>query len=208
AHEPFADVEPAHELHHTLREIDHLDTLVGLDDERFAVNGQTAGCRRRHVLDGRLANRDGRTLAHVILSVGSESSNVTRKTTDEATLLYSRLRASRFGAASARQQTFSPAATRSWVRSPHGPATVSGFSCARRHYLAVAPRAKGGREDAQASPRVRKPGHRGRFFFGAKDAGRNPMRTSRLAWTAVSAVLLCRSVSAATISGRVVDQLG
>src|SRR5437879_10277641 len=60
-----------------------------------------------------------------------------------------------------------------------------------------------GREDAQARPRVRKPGHRRRPFFGARDAGRILMRMYRLWRLLAAALLLSRTVSAATLNGRV-----
>ena len=67
ADEPFADVEPPHELHDAVGEIDQLDPLIGLDDERLAVNRKAADLRGRHLFDGPLANGDGRTLAHALL---------------------------------------------------------------------------------------------------------------------------------------------
>ena len=41
--------------------------LIGLDDERLAVNRQAADRRRSHLFDRLLANGDGRTLAHALL---------------------------------------------------------------------------------------------------------------------------------------------
>ena len=67
ADQPFADVEPPHELHDPVGEIDELDALIGLDDERLAVNRKAADRRRCHLFDGLLANGDGRTLAHAFL---------------------------------------------------------------------------------------------------------------------------------------------
>ena len=67
ADEPLADVEPTHELHDAIGEIDELDPLVGLHDDRLAVNRKAADSRRSHFLDGLLANGDSRTLAHALL---------------------------------------------------------------------------------------------------------------------------------------------
>ena len=50
-------------------EIDELDALIGLDDNRLAMNRQAASLREAHVLDRLLANGDGRTLAHALLVV-------------------------------------------------------------------------------------------------------------------------------------------
>src|SRR5205823_14979532 len=80
ADEPFADVEPAHELHDAGGEIDQLDPLIRLHDEGLAVNRQAAGLRRSHVLYGRLANGDGRTFAHAFLSAGGCVSAVRTRT--------------------------------------------------------------------------------------------------------------------------------
>ena len=66
ADEALAHVAAANEVHDAVREVDHLDALVGLHDERFTVNRQAAGLRGRHRLDGVLAGRDGRTLTHAL----------------------------------------------------------------------------------------------------------------------------------------------
>jgi hypothetical protein len=59
AHDPLADIEPADVLHHAIREIDELDPLIGLDDDRLPMNRQAAGLRRSHLFDRLLANRHG-----------------------------------------------------------------------------------------------------------------------------------------------------
>src|SRR5207245_10228237 len=114
ANQPFADVEPAHELHDAAGEIDQLDSLLRLHDEGLAVNRQAAGLRRSHVLHGRLANGDGRTFAHAFLSARGSGSTVrtrtlyvTQKLVREAT----RQRVSPFHVLSRRQLTLAPPGT-------------------------------------------------------------------------------------------------
>ena len=72
ADQPFADIALAHELHHPIGQIDHFDTLIGLDDERLAVNRQAAGIRGGHAGNGLLANGDGGALAHALAFCGPE----------------------------------------------------------------------------------------------------------------------------------------
>src|SRR4029453_13089123 len=59
-------VEATDKIHDPVGEIDELDTLVRLDDEGFAMNRKAARRRRSHLLDGPLANGDGRTFAHAV----------------------------------------------------------------------------------------------------------------------------------------------
>src|SRR5262249_42928394 len=87
-HEPFPDAAPADEFHDAVRQVHHFDARIGLDDERLAVNRQTAGRRGRHRLNGVLADRSGRTLAHARLFACERSNNVTHNPRTEATLLY------------------------------------------------------------------------------------------------------------------------
>jgi hypothetical protein len=72
ADQPFADVEPPDELHDLVRQIDQLDALIGLDDERLAMNRHAANRRSGHTVDRLLADGDSRTLAHAVpFSFGS-----------------------------------------------------------------------------------------------------------------------------------------
>src|SRR4029453_10774160 len=66
ADQPFAHVEATDKIHDPVGEIDELDTLVRLDDEGFAMNRKAARRRRSHLLDGPLADGDGRTFAHAV----------------------------------------------------------------------------------------------------------------------------------------------
>src|SRR6266478_3729967 len=59
-------VELRHQSPLPLSEIDNLHTLIGRDDEHFAVNRQTADRRCRHPFDGLLAYGHGRAFAHAI----------------------------------------------------------------------------------------------------------------------------------------------
>src|SRR5205814_10093483 len=96
--EPFPDVEAPGKFHHSVGQIDELDALIRLHDERFAVNRKATDLRRCHIFDGLLANGDSRTLAHA-LPFGcfgepaplfrTRANNVTKKQHRVATLLYS-----------------------------------------------------------------------------------------------------------------------
>src|SRR4029453_19157144 len=67
ADQTLANLEPAREVHDPVRQVDEIDPLVGLDDERLTMDRQTADRRGRHGLDRRIANGDRRTLAHALL---------------------------------------------------------------------------------------------------------------------------------------------
>src|SRR3954447_25389796 len=118
ADQPLADVEPAHEFHDAVGEIDQLDALIGLDHEGLTMNRKAADHRAGHLLDRRLPDGDSRTLAHALpLRMRSEKARtrtgyVTRKLTNQATPVYSRARAA-LSARRADNPTLAPAATRS-----------------------------------------------------------------------------------------------
>mgnify|MGYP003694140091 CR=1 FL=1 len=67
ADQPFADVETPDEFHDPVGQIDELDALIGLDDERLAVNRQVADRRADATSSTGFRGRsDGRTLAHAL----------------------------------------------------------------------------------------------------------------------------------------------
>ncbi len=70
AHDALAHAGAPHERHQTVSEVDQLYPLVGFDGNGVGVNDQPTGLRSSRSR-GRFSDRDGRALAHAVLSNGS-----------------------------------------------------------------------------------------------------------------------------------------